>query len=166
MHAPRKSPVLCGPLFFLLALGIGAQTDLLAGVWKVNLAKSHYEPGPAPKSATIITYRRTPEGYEWFTGRPTAQGAPAGSSGTIVFDGKFRPVAGNRNYDELAFTPRDALTTLVTRRRAGKVVQTGLRVLSSDGATLTITFDGTDADGRTIHETVVYEKQQRPEASP
>jgi hypothetical protein len=141
-----------GILSLAPGLGVHSQSDLLAGHWRVNLAKSIYEPGPPPAVAPTITYTRTADGYDW--------SASGGASGTITFDGKFRPVAGVRNYDEIAFTPRDAYTTEVTRRRGGGVVQTGLRVLSRDGTTLTITFDGIDADGRTIHERVVYEKQR------
>src|SRR5262249_29876447 len=118
-----------------------------------------YEPGPPPQRITL-TYRKTAEGYEWFSDGVDAKGSPTHAEGVIIFDGKYRPVAGNPNWDELAFKPVDAFNTQVTRRKNGNVVQTALRVLSRDGTTLTITTDGVDAAGRMIHEVVVYEKQK------
>jgi hypothetical protein len=43
--------------------------------------------------------------------------------------------------------------------KAGRVVQTGRRVLSSDGKTLTFTQKGINASGQQIDDLVVYEKQ-------
>ena len=45
-----------------LALGLAvalvtmasAQTDMMIGTWKLNIAKSKYSPGPGPKSATLV----------------------------------------------------------------------------------------------------------------
>ena len=38
-----------------LVLGVGAQApDPLVGTWKLDVAKSTYKPGPAPKSATVV----------------------------------------------------------------------------------------------------------------
>jgi hypothetical protein len=53
----------------------------------------------------------------------------------------------------------DANTTESTRKREGKVVQTQKRVVSADGKTMTITLSGTDPDGKTINNVLVYEKQ-------
>ena len=36
------------------ASAASAQPDLMVGTWKVNLAKSKYSPGPAPKSQTLV----------------------------------------------------------------------------------------------------------------
>ena len=39
-------------LSFVLVVPAFAQADSQVGTWKLNLAKSKYSPGPAPKSAT------------------------------------------------------------------------------------------------------------------
>jgi hypothetical protein len=146
-------------LFLAPILPAQTQVDPLVGVWTLNVAKSSYEPGLAPQRVTL-TYRRKANGYEWFSDGIDAKGNPTHAGGAIVFDGKYRAVTGNPNWDELAFKPVDAFNTQVIRRKGGKVVQTGLRVLSLDGTTLTVSADGVDATGRIIHEVQVYEKQR------
>jgi hypothetical protein len=47
----------------------------------------------------------------------------------------------------------------ITRKRAGKVVQTGTNVVSKDGKTRTITVTGIDAQGRKNNNVIVYEKK-------
>ena len=39
-------------LALLVSVGLWAQNDPLIGTWKMNVAKSKYSPGPAPKSGT------------------------------------------------------------------------------------------------------------------
>jgi hypothetical protein len=45
------------------------------------------------------------------------------------------------------------------KKTGGKYHQTGKNVISKDGKTLTQTFKGTDADGKPVHGTNVYDKQ-------
>ena len=80
--------------------------------------------------------------------------------GITIFDGEYHPVGGSPNWDDVAFKPVEAFTSEVIRRKAGVVVQTARRVLSPDGATLTITTEGVDATGRNVKEVAVYEKQR------
>jgi hypothetical protein len=47
------SSVACLALTALFASAPLAQSDPQVGVWKLNLAKSKYSPGPAPKSGTV-----------------------------------------------------------------------------------------------------------------
>ena len=42
---------------------------------------------------------------------------------------------------------------------AGKVIQSGFHVISSDGKTFTVITTGTGATGREINNFAVYEKQ-------
>ena len=44
-----------GILGLVVAAAAGAQTkDPVVGTWKLDVAKSSYKPGPAPKSATVV----------------------------------------------------------------------------------------------------------------
>ncbi len=47
----------------LLALVAAAPPDPILGTWKLNLSKSKFNPGPAPRSQTR-TYIQTPEGVQ------------------------------------------------------------------------------------------------------
>jgi hypothetical protein len=76
-----------------------------------------------------------------------------------IYDGKPYPTTGSPAYDANALTRADAHTVNVSRTKAGKVVQTGIGVVSQDGKTLTFTLKGTDASGREINNISVYDKQ-------
>ena len=133
-----------------------AQTNL--GTWKLNLAKSTYSPGPAPRSSTFIfqgegqNLKNTTEGID-------AEGKPVKAVFIHIYDGKPYPTTGVPGIDSSAYTRVDPNIVKFTRMNAGKVVQTGSHVVSSDGKTLTVITSGTDASGREINNVAVYEKQ-------
>jgi hypothetical protein len=133
-----------------------AQTNL--GTWKLNLAKSTYSPGPAPRSGTFTfqvegqNLKNTSEGID-------AEGKPIKAVFIHTYDGKPYPTTGAPGIDSSAYTRVDANIVKFTRMKAGKVVQTGSHVVSSDGKTLTVITSGTDASGREINNVAVYEKQ-------
>jgi hypothetical protein len=146
----------------LLGLGIAAfprvgfaQAVFPSGLWQLNLAKSTYNPGPAPKSQTVDIQGT----------KATVVGiGAAGDPVVIVFtdisgDGKPHPITGSPAFDEDTLTRIDADTLKVSRSKAGKVVQTGTFVVSRDGKMITFTSTGTDATGRPYNNTQIYEKQ-------
>jgi hypothetical protein len=47
----------------------------------------------------------------------------------------------------------------LTIKKGGKVTITGKAVVSADGKTRTVTLSGTDAAGKHIESTAVYDKQ-------
>ena len=56
MHALRKLVTLGVVVVVASAVAgtVSAQTNSEVGTWKLNLAKSTFSPGPAPKSETVI----------------------------------------------------------------------------------------------------------------
>jgi hypothetical protein len=135
-----------------------ALSDPLIGTWKLNLAKSKYDPGPAPKSSTMH-YEPAGQGFrDTVTGVDT-QGTASTSVFTMIYDGKFYPTTGVIGYDASAFTRIDDYTVTYIRTLAGNVVATGTRVLSRDGKTLTFTGTGTTAHGRQYNNVAIYDKQ-------
>jgi hypothetical protein len=136
-----------------VALG---QTNL--GTWKLNLAKSAYSPGPAPKTSTF-TFQGEGQNLKNTTEGIDAEGKPVKAVFIHIYDGKPYPTTGVFGIDSSAYTRVDANVVKFTRMNAGKVVQTGSHVVSSDGKTLTVITSGTDASGREINNVAVYEKQ-------
>jgi len=142
----------------LAAVELAAQdADPLVGTWELNVAKSKYTPGPAPKSETR-TYvvagqdiKASSEGVDG-TGKPTA------ASWTVNYDGKDHPETGNPNADTLSLKRVNAFSAKFTQKRAGKVVITGTRTISRDDKVMTITSKGTNARGQTINDVEVFEK--------
>jgi hypothetical protein len=134
-----------------------AQSDPLIGTWRLNLAKSKFDPGPAPRSS-IMHYERAGQGFRDTVTGVNAQGKPNTSVFMMIYDGKFYPTTGVIGYDASAFTRVDDHTVTYVRTLAGKVVATGTRVLSRDGKTLTFTGTGASAMGRQ-YNVAVYDKQ-------
>jgi hypothetical protein len=133
-----------------------AQSNM--GTWKLNLAKSTYSPGPPPRSGTLTfegagqTLKDTAEGID-------AEGKSTKGVYIHIYDGKPYPTTGVPGIDSTAYTRIDSNVVKFTRTNAGKVVQTGFLVVSSDGKALTVITLGSDATGREINTFAVYEKQ-------
>jgi hypothetical protein len=78
---------------------------------------------------------------------------------TFNYDGKEYPVTG-APFDTVSSKRIDANTTsFETRKTGGKYHSTGRTVISKDGKTLTQTSTGTDADGKAVTQTLVFDKQ-------
>jgi hypothetical protein len=126
------------------------------GTWKINLAKSKFAAGQAPKSSTVI-YEAAGAAVKVTVDIVPATGAPIHYSYTANFDGKDVPVAGNPNADTAARTRVDANTTRIVNKKAGKITSTVTIVTSADGKTMTITTKGMDATGA-VDSIAIYDK--------
>jgi hypothetical protein len=136
-----------------------AQNNPVIGTWKLTLAKSQFSPGPPPKSSTL-TFETAGEGISTTNEGINAQGIPTkGVFGVYFLDGKSYPVTGVPDFDASTYKQVNGSTMEYTRIKAGKAVQTGTRVLSADGKTLTFTTTGVNANGQQINTVAVYEKQ-------
>ena len=144
-------------LFMGFALSAQA-ADPLVGTWKLNVAKSTYSPGPAPKSLTA-KIEAAGEGEKVTFDGVRGDDTPIQVVYTAQYDGKDHPITGSPMADTVSLKRLDANTTERTDKKAGKVVQTLTRKLSSDGKTMTVTIKGTDAEGRPINNVAVLEKQ-------
>jgi len=141
----------------ITAIGMLA-ADSSVGTWKLNPAKS--------KSTTLTSRtdvrEATPDGGVKVT--RTEQSAGGGSSNstyTYKYDGKENPATGGQ-FATLAVKRVDANTiSWEAKKTGGKYHQTGRTVISKDGKTMTQSFKGTDADGKPVHGTNVYDKQYR-----
>lgn len=130
----------------------------MMGTWKLNVAKSKFTPGPAPKSATIV-YAAAPEGrISIVVDQTPAEGAAQHWESVVADDGKDYPLKGNPNADFISYKRADARTGTTMHKKDGKVVATNTRKLSADGKTLTITSKGTTPDGKPRTDVQVFEK--------
>ena len=140
------------------AVSLSAQTDPAVGTWKLNVAKSKYDPGPAPKSNTI-TITAAGKGLKVSAKGTDAEGKPTTTDYTVSDDGKDAPVTGQAAYDSVSVKRIDKNTTEMTRKKAGKVVQTARRAVSADGKTMTVTATGTNEKGQKINTVGVFDRQ-------
>jgi len=145
--------------------------DPLMGTWILNLAKSKYSPGPPPKSQ-MRTYEQELSGAET---RPvviagvktTVKTVDSAGHTTSVeyiskYDGVEYPVAGSPNSDMITLKKIDAYRAEAIVTHAGKEIASAQRVISPDGKTMTITYDGM-WEGQSVHNVVVFDKQSTSE---
>ena len=127
------------------------------GTWHLNVAKSTYSPGPAPKSQ-VLTIEAAGAGEKVTSESVSATGAKTVTVYTANYDGKPYPITGSETADTVTLKRVDANTSERTDSKSGKPVQTFIRVVSKDGKTMTVTIKGTNAQGQTVNNVVVFEK--------
>jgi hypothetical protein len=139
--------------------------DMLSGNWKLNLTKSKYSPANlAPKSG-MTKFELTQDGVKTVTDGVDSQGRKTHSDYTAKFDGKEVPWKGtidaapSPDQDAVAWKKVDDYTYELTNRLKGQVLTSQRTVISRDGKSRTNTLTGKNAQGQTISNTVVYDKQ-------
>jgi len=130
-----------------------AAEDPYAGTWKLNVAQSKYQPGPAPQSETVTI---TP-GEESVVKGVDAQGNPYSWSFKPT-EGVAVPVTG-LGADSTVVEKRPNARTVDHVWKMGKGRAMGRAVLSKDGKSFTYTQKGTNANGEPIHNVLLFEKQ-------
>jgi hypothetical protein len=141
-----------------ICAGAAFAADSVVGTWNLNLAKSTFSPGPAPKSETR-TYAESAQGITVTTKTTAADGKESTTTLSFKDDGKPYPVSGNPDYDMVSVTRVDALTIHGTQTKAGAAVGTVVRTVSKDGKTLTLKLKGTRANGAKYDNVSVYDRQ-------
>ena len=151
----RTNVLLLGMLFVGATLCLAANLDL--GTWKLNEAKSKLAPG-LPKNTTV-TYEAVGDNIKATVDGVDGNGKPTHNEWTGKFDGKDYPVVGDPSSDARSYKRIDDHTLDLTVKKGGKVTITGKIVVSADGKTRTLTASGSDAAGKKVHSTSVYDKQ-------
>ena len=132
--------------------------DPRIGTWKLNAAKSKYDPGPPPQSLTVKV-EPAGQGEKVTAEFVNADGSRTTTVYTANFDGKDSPLTGSQLANTVALKRVDARTTVRTDKKDGKVVQTLTRVVAPDGKTMTVTVKGTNAQGQPVNNVIVFDKQ-------
>jgi hypothetical protein len=139
---------------------VAAQTaDNFLGTWKLNVAKSKYEAGQAPKELTVTFEKAGATGVKITAKGIAADGTPISTVYTPTYDGKDVPVTGSPDFDAAALKMLDANTRHTVRKKGGKEVQVVHSVLAKDGKSFTATTTGVNAKGAKVNSTAVFEKQ-------
>jgi hypothetical protein len=145
-------------LFSLLAAGALAQDSAFMGTWKLDEGKSKF-PAGAGKNTTV-TYEPSGDQVKITVEGTAADGKAVNDVWTGKFDGKDYPTSGDNTLSESrAYKMVNNHTLTFTAKRNGKVITNGRVSVSADGKTRTVTSTTTDANGKKISSTAVYEKQ-------
>jgi hypothetical protein len=131
--------------------------DAFLGTWRLDLSRSKYSPGPAPRSETRI-YARDETGMTGRIERHYADGRREIIDYRADSD-HDSPVSGTQAYDAVRFRQIDARTTEAVLSHAGRVFGTARRSISENGQTLTITFRRIEP-GDMVYNVAVYHKEK------
>lgn len=154
----QRRMLVVGTMVLCFAASTAFAADVFSGNWKINLAKSKYNPANlAPKSGTS-KIDAIEGGLKFTNDGVDAAGKPTHNEWSGKFDGKDNPVKGDPGRDTAALKKIDDYTIEIISKKAGKVVNTVQGVFSRDGKTRTQTSQGTNAQGIKFNHTVVYEK--------
>jgi hypothetical protein len=137
-----------------------AQSNPLVGTWKLNVAKSKFDPGPAPKSLTRTVVAQG-DGVKYTFDGIGADGKPVAYGFSVNFDGADNPIMGSipSGADTISATRKDPSTFEATLKKGGKVIATSKVTVSKDGKVTTVDSKGTNAAGVNTHDVQVYDKQ-------
>jgi hypothetical protein len=167
MQARMRRISLFSVLGFALVVILGGtafaqSTNSEVGTWKLNLAKSRFDPGPPPMSETIVNEVWETDGLAFTDTEVEADGTRVTSGCSFHYDGKdynFTFTEGTPDVDTIAVKRVDANTVTYTNKKGGNVVETGTVVVSNNGKVLTITWTAMNAKGQKENGVEVYDKQ-------
>jgi len=154
----RLTMMLSAAAFAAISVAHAQTADPFVGTWRLNVEKSKYTPGPAPKSVTTII-EAAGQGLKVSVTNESVTGKTQYSY-TSNLDGKDSPVTGNNpNADVIAVRRIDPRTLESVSKKGGKVTITQRNALAADGKSRTVTTTGTDAQGQKVNNVGVFEKQ-------
>jgi len=136
-----------------------SKADPAIGTWTLNVEKSKFTPGPAPKSATR-TYAQTADGSIALTASSVAaDGTTTSGQSTFKYDGKDYAYTGSPDFDTISLKRVNATTVKSAQKKNGTVIGWTTRSVSAHGKVLTLSSKGKDAKGMAFHSVAVYDKQ-------
>ena len=141
---------------FFASVAMGFQNNPQMGTWKLNETKSKLA-GKA-KNHTVV-YEAAGDQIKVTVDGVDENGAAVHNEWTGKFDGKDYPVTGDANSDVRSYRMINKNTLSLTGKKDGKETLSGRVVVSSDGKTRTVTTTTTNAQGKKVMNTAVYDKQ-------
>ena len=135
-----------------------AQTpSVMPGEWTLDVSKSSFSPGPAPKSQHAVL-TAIPNGIRTSADRVEADGKRVHFEWNGTFDGKDQPVLGDPARDHVSVKKIDDYTIEVTNKKDGKVTTLLRAVYAKDGKSRTETTTGTNAQGKPVRNVTYWTK--------
>jgi hypothetical protein len=136
-----------------------AQNNPFIGTWKLNVAKSKFDPGPPPMNDTRRWEAWETNGVTFSGTRVLADGKRLTFGYSAHYDGKDYRESGWPDFDTIALKRIGANTVVFTLKKGGKVVAMGQDVVSSDGKMLTTTRRNVNAKGQKVRWAMIFDKQ-------
>src|SRR5215467_5021180 len=156
----RMKKTLLASIFVVAGCSMAfAQTaSVMPGEWTLDLSKSSFSPGPAPKSQHAVL-TAIPNGIRTSADRIEADGKKVHFEWNGTFDGKDQPVIGDPARDHVSVKKIDDYTIEVSNKKDGKVTTVLRAVYAKDGKSRTETTTGTNAQGKAVRNVTYWNKQ-------
>ncbi len=131
------------------------------GTWTLNISKSTYDPGPAPKAGTRTIVARGDGVMLSTTALTGPQGNELTSQSAVKDDGQDYPltIKGLPDIATVAIRRPDRHTVEYTVKVNGTVTTTMTATVSEDGQTITERSGGTNPLGQSENNVLVWERQ-------
>ena len=136
--------------------------DPFVGTWKLDVAKSTYKPGPAPKSLDVAITAAADKTFKVAVDGVDPEGKPMKVGYTATRDGKDVPVTGSPVYDTAALTQTSPTEVTIVYKKGGKPAVTTKAAVAKDGKTMTVNSTGTDAKGQCVQQRCCLTRSSQP----
>jgi len=151
IHTVGLTAALC-----VIGVAVGLAADPQLGTWKLNEASSKLK-GTA-RNHTVV-YAESGENVTITIDGVDESGKAYKSEWTGKFDGKDYPVTGDATSDARQYIRASPNRLNFVSKLAGKVTLAGSVTVSADGKSRTVNATRTDAKGKKVAQTSVYDKQ-------
>lgn len=147
----------------LMALSFSAPllaADPFVGTWKLDVAKSTYQKGQAPKDTTVVVVEQGENAVVTVKGT-AADGTPIAIKYSVSTKGGTQAYTEGAPPSGVSVTTKRANTTTIdaTTTMNGKILSTVHTTLSADGKTMTQVRKGVNATGASVDATIIYTRQ-------
>jgi len=131
----------------------------------MNLAKSTFNPPDLSAASLLVTYEVKGDKVTAFLDGVDTSHRAVHSEYTATFDGKDHPIKETidgkpaPNQGTISWKRIDDRTYEVVNKTNGQVITTRRIVVAADGKSRTTTITGRDAQGRTVHHVMFFDRQ-------
>jgi hypothetical protein len=155
----KLGTMVLGVMLGLWATDVAAQTPApWMGTWNLDVAKSKFSPGPAPKSQIVKNAPAKDGGYDNTADTVAADGKATHVEYYARPDGKEYPIKGGTADVIWVKVVGDNDNEWATSK-GGKVVTSGKTSYSKDGKKRTLTFTSFDDKGQEHENVLVFHRK-------
>jgi hypothetical protein len=155
----------CGALAsVILATGVAAaeERDPFVGIWELDTGLSKYESKDLPQKMVIVM-QAAPHGVQYKSETTFAGHRVSSAAYTAEYDGRPAMVTGDAGLMAPVLLKRKDMNTVdAVYVRGLQAIASSHRVISADGAIMTITTSSKTAQGAEIINIGIYHKVREP----
>ena len=151
-------------LLCALTLSLLAANDPFVGTWKLNTSKTKIAKGAPDFILATIQIESTVKGLKSTVSGADGRGIASDFTFSCQLDGTpckvtaATPQRSRSAVDTVRLKRIDPNTILATGTWNGKPVYSDLRVVASDGKTMTVTRNGTTPEGNEYQSTIILDR--------